>query len=220
MKPVLGFACFLGLSLAASLERRPKQCQSPPLLTGGFTFSTQNEKIWFMAGYEYDAFQQRIRIYESGIYNNQSFIYDILLLYKEGVMYEINHKASTCTKKPLDVDFKPMGVPPNASLVGQYVVGSSSGPGEGLLVDTWGGKTPKGGQYMVTVTDSGCVPVSTVMHTRDFGWVVVSYFNNVKGIIMPDALNPPPFCPGQEAKPEGPPLDFFTVINNLRESAE
>ncbi|KAJ0056057.1 hypothetical protein NL108_018332, partial [Boleophthalmus pectinirostris] len=90
-----------------------------------------------------------------------------------GVMYQIDSKARTCTKQSLQVDFMPMGVPPNATLVGQFVVGTSSGPGEGLLVDTWQGIAPDGAKYMVTVTEFGCAPVSTLYHTKQFGWVIV-----------------------------------------------
>uniref|UniRef100_A0A3B4AJH0 Ependymin-like 1 n=1 Tax=Periophthalmus magnuspinnatus TaxID=409849 RepID=A0A3B4AJH0_9GOBI len=216
MRSVLLLACLLGLSLAASLERKPHHCSK--YLCIAFV-STQNEKAWFYAGYEYDAWQQRIRLYETGTYNNQSFTYDVLLLYGEGVMYQIDTKASKCTKQPLQADFMPLGVPPNASLLGQYVIGSSSGPGEGLLVDTWQGKAPDGAQYMVTVTEFGCIPVSTLYQTKEYGWIVVSYINTIKGILDPSSLSPPSFCPGLDAKPEGTPVDFFTVVSNLKKIA-
>ena len=57
-------------------------------------------------------------------------------------MYEINHKNHTCKKRPLKADFHPMGIPKTAGLLGQAVVGSSSGPGQGLLVNTWMGDLP------------------------------------------------------------------------------
>lgn len=217
MKLVVVLAGLFACSLAASLDKTPKQCKSPPLLTGAFTFSTQNEKVWAYAGYEYDAFQERIRLYEQGQYMNQSFTYNVLLLFKEGVMYEIDGQAKKCTKKPLKADFQPLGVPHNATFVGQFIIGSSSAPGQGLLVNTWGGKTQEGGQYMVTVTEYGCIPVSTLYKTTEYGWVLVSYINNIMGIVDPSALNPPPFCPPLEVKPEGEPVDLFTfIINNKK----
>lgn len=57
-------------------------------------------------------------------------------------MYEISSDNRTCTKKPLKVEFQPMEIPKNASLLGQSVLGSSSGPGQGLLVNTWVGDLP------------------------------------------------------------------------------
>lgn len=45
--------------------------------------STQNEKLWAYAKYLYDAMGHRIRLFEMGKYNNQSFTIDVLLLYRE-----------------------------------------------------------------------------------------------------------------------------------------
>lgn len=56
------------------------------------------------------------------------------------VMYSIDYKTRTCLKKPLDTDFQPMEIPQNATLLSQAVLGSSSGPGQGLLVNTWVGE--------------------------------------------------------------------------------
>lgn len=61
-------------------------------------------------------------------------------------MYEINDKAKTCTKKPLKASFQPLKIPDQAKSIGQFVLGSSSGPGEGLLVNSWTGDIPQGGK--------------------------------------------------------------------------
>lgn len=55
-------------------------------------------------------------------------------------MYQFNYKNQTCIKRPLRVDFQPLEVPRNASLLGQVVLGGSSGPGQGVLVNTWLGQ--------------------------------------------------------------------------------
>jgi len=55
-------------------------------------------------------------------------------------MYKINNKDRTCLKKHLSVDFHTLAIPKDASLVGQAVLGSSSVPGEGVLVNMWTGK--------------------------------------------------------------------------------
>lgn len=114
--------------------------------------------------YSYDALGKRIRLKEAVSFDNRTFRFDALLLYKEvmkiqqfnhinctlqnscqcvfqRVMYSINNRSRTCIKKPLNVDFHPLGIPKNASLLGQVVLGSSSGPKEGLLVNTWAGET-------------------------------------------------------------------------------
>lgn len=61
-------------------------------------------------------------------------------------MYEINDKAKTCQKKPLKAGFQPLKIPDEAQFIGQFVLGSSSGPGEGLLINSWAGDIPKGGE--------------------------------------------------------------------------
>lgn len=55
-------------------------------------------------------------------------------------MYKINYRNRTCCKKPLGAQFHPLEIPQNASLLGQVVLGSSSGPGQGLLVNSWAGE--------------------------------------------------------------------------------
>lgn len=113
-------------------------------------------------------------------------------------MYEINDLNRTCKKLPLKADFHPLAIPKDAVLLGQVVIGSSSGPGQGLLVNTWtgdiGGERQQRnnqyyfvkvlyikllfvvvvvpGTYMMTVTEFGCIPVTTVQHTNKFGWIM------------------------------------------------
>lgn len=55
-------------------------------------------------------------------------------------MYKINNRNQTCTKKRLCTDFHPLAVPRNATLLGQVVLGSSSAPGQGMLVNSWHGQ--------------------------------------------------------------------------------
>ncbi|XP_029382364.1 ependymin-like 1 [Echeneis naucrates] len=191
MKLLIVLTCFL----VGCLAHKPLPCTSPPLLTGSFSVSSQNEKLWAYSPYIYDALGQRLRIKEIGTYNNKSFSYDALLLFRENAIYQIFKNNRTCKKSPFKADFQPLGVPNSASLLGQFVLGSSSGPGEGLLVNSWTGKLPDiGVEYLYTFTEFGCIPVSTVYHTVDYGWMLTSFFNNVIGITDPSQLNPPDFC--------------------------
>uniref|UniRef100_A0A8C4IHS1 Ependymin n=1 Tax=Dicentrarchus labrax TaxID=13489 RepID=A0A8C4IHS1_DICLA len=157
---------------AGCLAQRPQKCSK---------YNTTDielicfEKLMAYARYSYDALGKRIHLREIGSYNNKTFRFDVLLLYRQGVMYKINYRNRTCCKKPLSVDFHPLEIPQNASLLGQVVLGSSSGPGQGVLVNTWAGELQmkKGkAKYMSTVTEFGCVPVSTLFHTDRSGWVV------------------------------------------------
>ncbi|XP_041821064.1 ependymin-2-like [Chelmon rostratus] len=203
--------------LAGCLAQEPHPCSSPPLLSGGLTVTTQNEKLFTVAQYMYDALGRRIRLRELGKYENKTFTFDALLLFREATMYEINERARTCIKRPLKVDFQPMEIPKDASLLAQSILGSSSGPGEGLLINTWVGELPnKGGKYLSTVTEFGCIPVSSVYHTEQFGWMVTSFYNNIIGISDPGQLNPPNYCQDADTKTEEEPADFFSVFLNIQ----
>ncbi|XP_076580378.1 ependymin-2-like [Chaetodon auriga] len=201
--------------LVGCLAQEPHPCSSPPLLSGGLTVTTQNEKLFTVAQYMYDALGQRIRLWELGKYMNKTFSYDILLNFREGTVYEINDRARSCVKGPLKGDFQPLAIPKDATLLAQSVVGSSSGPGEGLLINTWTGELPNNaGKYMSTVTEFGCIPVSSIYHTEAFGWTVISFYNNIIGISDPGQLNPPDFCQGAQTKKES--SDFFSVFRNVQ----
>lgn len=68
----------------------------------------------------------------------------LAILVFQGVMYQFSYRNRTCIKRPLNVDFQPLEVPKNASLMGQVVLGASSGPGQGVLVNSWAGKVSMG----------------------------------------------------------------------------
>lgn len=53
---------------------------------------------------------------------------------------------ASCKKLPLDSTFIPMQVPPDAKLVGQAFLGSSSSWGSSLLVNTWQGALAQNGK--------------------------------------------------------------------------
>uniref|UniRef100_A0A3Q3L9T5 Uncharacterized protein n=1 Tax=Mastacembelus armatus TaxID=205130 RepID=A0A3Q3L9T5_9TELE len=67
------------------------------------------------------------------------------------------------------------------------------------------------GKFLTTVTEFGCIPVSTLYQTEQFGWTVISFFNNIIGIADPSLLNPPDFC--SNAKTEEEPVDFLSLFH-------
>ncbi|KAK2862683.1 hypothetical protein Q5P01_002216 [Channa striata] len=213
MRVLTVFVCLT----AGCFAQKPRPCTSPPLLTGSLSLGSADEKLGAFAKFNYDALRQRIRLSEFGSYKNKTFQFDVLLLYKEGVMYEIDKRNQACTKKPLSGDFHPLAIPTNASLLGQVVLGSSSGPGQGLLVNTWVGELQmkkEMAKYVSTVTEFGCVPVTTLFHTNTLGWVVTNFFNNVLGITDPELLIPPPFCKDAqlEEEDERDAANFFSLF--------
>uniref|UniRef100_A0A3Q3WFU0 Ependymin-like 1 n=1 Tax=Mola mola TaxID=94237 RepID=A0A3Q3WFU0_MOLML len=205
------FTCML----AGCLAQQPHPCGEYSSSDGSFDCSTQSEKLLAFAMYTYDALGKRIRVRESGFYSNKTFNLDALLLYRERVMYSIDYKTRTCLKKPLDTDFQPMEIPQNATLLSQAVLGSSSGPGQGLLVNTWVGEMQqkeRTAQYLNTVTEFGCVPVTSLFRSGDSGWVVTSFFNNIIGVLDPEQLLPPSFCKDAQLDEREEPVNFFSLF--------
>ncbi|KAG7275337.1 hypothetical protein CRUP_035964 [Coryphaenoides rupestris] len=71
------------------------------------------------------------------------------------VYYVIDWSDFTCTKRSLDTSFVPIQVPPNAQLMAQVFMGSSSSWGMGVLVNTWFGEQP-GGEFVKFKKVSDC----------------------------------------------------------------
>ncbi|XP_032400135.1 ependymin-2-like isoform X2 [Etheostoma spectabile] len=136
MRALILFVCLA----VGCLAQEPRPCRSPALLTGQLSVSSPSKKLMAFAKYSYDALGERIRIREIGHYGKKTFHHDVLLLYRQRVMYKINYRNHTCCKKRLCVDFHPLAIPRNSTLLAQVVLGSSSGPGEGVLVNTWLGE--------------------------------------------------------------------------------
>ncbi|XP_052417784.1 ependymin [Carassius gibelio] len=210
MKTLLALCSVLLLTGRCSAQT-PQKCQTPRLLSGSISLSTQDGQVWAVAKYIYDALGQRIRLWETGHVQNKSFYVDLLFLFKKGVVYTIDDRNQTCQKNPLSDQFHPFHIPHNASLQSQVILGGSSSRKEGLLVNTWKGDVPEiGGKYLATVTEFGCFPVSMLYYSARTGWIATTYFNAVKGIGDPEQLNPPPFCPAAET--EDQKLDFFSAF--------
>ncbi|XP_037531045.1 ependymin-like [Nematolebias whitei] len=192
-------------------------CSSPTLMTGSFLLASQKGLQTVYANYTYDAVGERIRLQEVGDYNNETFQFDAILLYKQGIMYKLNYKNSTCSKAYLDTHFHPLMIPKNASFRGQAVLGSSIG--QGVLVNTWAGELNLGNtavKYVSIVTDIGCLPICSVFNTDKSDWVATSFFNVVVGIADPQLLIPPPFCNGAQLEKKNEDeedlISFFSLF--------
>ncbi|KAF5902223.1 ependymin-like, partial [Clarias magur] len=83
------------------------------------------------------------------------------------VLYKIDYKQQTCKKQELTSEFHPIEIPSNATFLAQVVLGSLSAPNEGVLVNSWAGEIPEvQGQYVMTFTEFGCLPVSALYRMR------------------------------------------------------
>ncbi|XP_013875981.1 ependymin-2 [Austrofundulus limnaeus] len=197
------------------LAQRPQPCDSPPLLSGSLTVITQSESLVAFVNYTYDGIQERIRLQEFGLSGNETFLFDFLLLYKQRIMYQINNENQTCFKKRLGTSFYSLSVPKNASFQGHAVLGSSSFPGEGVQINTWEGEVhTKDGiaKYIKTVTQTGCIPITTLYLTPQDEWVVTSFYDNIVGIPNLQNFEPPKFCENAQLEEEEEPEYFYMFI--------
>uniref|UniRef100_A0A8C7YDE6 Uncharacterized protein n=1 Tax=Oryzias sinensis TaxID=183150 RepID=A0A8C7YDE6_9TELE len=134
-------------------------------------------------------------------------------LLHQAVMYEIDDAKRTCKKSPLKADFQPLKIPQNAFRISQTQVGSSSVPGQGLLVNNWSGKLPdkSGEEAHVGIRTSMISQYSeTWSKVGDMLWM--HFFDNVIGITNPNLLEPPEFCAGAVMDMEAEPRNYLILF--------
>ncbi|TRY65490.1 hypothetical protein DNTS_021723 [Danionella cerebrum] len=218
MKLLVSVGLFL---ITVSSAQKPHPCRAPPLMTGSLTVSAGEGKDWVVAKYSYDAFGQRIHLREFGQVQNKSFYLNMLFLYREAVVYTIDFKNQTCTMQPLESSFHPTAIPQNASFMTQLLRYAErlcrwrslcpihrTTPGNPEFLEEL--LLALKSKYIASVTEFGCLPVSTLYYTEQTGWVTTTYFNTVKGIENPEQFIPPPFCEGVKMQEE--PMDFFSAF--------
>ncbi|XP_062404301.1 ependymin-1-like [Sardina pilchardus] len=189
--------------------QKPKPCRVPDMYTGAMILSSKGE-FHGVDAYSYDAINKRIRLQGIRFLNNETVSYDGLLLYKKRIMYKINPDDQTCVKTKLKSKFHPMEVPKGAVFLAPVVLGTSSSPGQGLVVNTFLGLMPNG-SYLMTVTNDLCLPVSMVVHD-DKRQMSLSFFDNMLGADPIDFI-PPPFCKDAKLDAMDGIADFFSIFN-------
>ncbi|XP_051532870.1 ependymin [Myxocyprinus asiaticus] len=201
--------------ILSSYAQKPHPCKSPPLLEGKLNVLFPGQKLSVYEKFYYDAIGQNIRVIASGKEGNETIFADNLLLFREGIEYEIYYHNRTCIKKPLKVPFMPLEIPHDAKFLRQMVLGSSSRPGEGLLVNNWEGTVPQSKEnYFLTFTEFGCMPLYVVYYTDKMDLnIMASYYDLVLGIEDPEVFIPPSFCDSVELETkDGAVANFFTAL--------
>ncbi|XP_041642030.1 ependymin-2-like [Cheilinus undulatus] len=217
MNAVSVLFCF-SLLLAVGASQGTKPCVSPVLMSGGLTVMTMDTMV-STGTVSYDAIGQRMRIRTVGLTANMTLT-DTLMLFNKKVYYEIDWTNFTCTKRPLNTDFIPMQVPPDAKLMGQVFMGSSSSWGMGVLTNTWYGTLPGNGYYSSVFTEIGCIPLTFSSYTPENGWITLSTFNWVLGNVDPMEYFPPFFCAKAQLEETEKPDSMFTVVKSLAQRSK
>ncbi|KAK7130963.1 hypothetical protein R3I94_016187 [Phoxinus phoxinus] len=189
--------------ILSSCAQRPEPCKSPPLLEGALTAFIPGQHLRVFEKFSYDAYGQNVRVRAVGKEGSETFFVDRLLLFREGISYEIHYRNQTCVKTALKVRFRHIGVPHDAHFLDQMVLGSSSILGQGLLVNNWNGTAEETKEkYLLTFTAFGCVPLYTIDFTQKGELsVMTSFFDLVEGIENPNVFIPPSFCDSVEVLP-------------------
>ncbi|XDV48178.1 hypothetical protein PO909_017639 [Leuciscus waleckii] len=144
---------------------------------------------------------------------NETILMDLLMHFRQGIMYEIDYSRLHCEKKVLETRFHPTRVPADASFMGQVILGTTSVPGLGLLTNSWVGEIPEiQAQYMLTFTEFTCLPVSASVFTPQTGWITMSFYNHLLGVQNPQDFVPPFFCPASTQDQHLPKTNFMKAL--------
>merc|ERR1712212_270074 len=216
---LLSLLACVSLALVSTAAQKPKPCVVPPLMNGQYSMSLSNG-VMAQGLISYDALGKRIRVRSQGMVGNETFAVDQLMLFNQKVYYEIDWSKFSCKKKQLDATFNPMQVPEDASLTGQVVMGSSSGFGMGVLVNTWTGTLPQNGGYMAVYTDVGCIPTSIMSFSPESGWNTISTVNWVLGNTNPMDFHPSGICHKAQLEEAEKPDTFFAAMSRLSEQTK
>uniref|UniRef100_A0AAY4A8F4 Ependymin n=1 Tax=Denticeps clupeoides TaxID=299321 RepID=A0AAY4A8F4_9TELE len=206
MKTAYWIGAYMCLAVSC-VTQKPRPCSK----CEKWQKTSQNEDFMIYAQYSYDALGKRIRLQKTMNSANETTHTDALLLFRKHTVYLINHDEQSCKKKRMNSTFHPLEVPKQASFLSQIVLGSLSGPGEGLLVNNWYGESPcKKVKYLMTVTEFGCLPVGVHYRTNRTG--LITFFNIARGIKDPGVFIPPSFCEDADVDVSDDSEDFYSIF--------
>ncbi|XP_003470134.1 mammalian ependymin-related protein 1 [Cavia porcellus] len=193
----LGGLCALG---TAGFPGTPRPCQAPQQWEGRQVVYQQSSGHNSRALLSYDGPNQRVRVLdERKALIPCKRLFEYILLYKDGVMFQIEQATKQCAKIPLTKTWDPLDIPDNSTFEDQYSIG---GPQEQITVQEWSNrKSARTYETWIGVyTAKDCYPVQeTFIH--NFSVVLSTRFFDVQlGIKDPSVFTPPSTC--QTAQPE------------------
>ncbi|EGV97345.1 Mammalian ependymin-related protein 1 [Cricetulus griseus] len=148
----------------------------------------------------YDGINQRVRVLdERKALIPCKRLFEYILLYKDGVMFQIEQATKQCAKISLTEPWDPLDIPQNSTFEDQYSIG---GPQEQITVQEWSDRrTARSYETWIGVyTAKDCYPVQETF-IRNYTVVLSTRFFDVQlGIKDPSVFTPPSTC--QRAQPE------------------
>ncbi|KAK1334997.1 hypothetical protein QTO34_004573 [Cnephaeus nilssonii] len=113
----------------------PRPCQAPQQWEGRQVLYRQSSGRNSRALLSYDGLNQRVRVLdERKALIPCKRLFEYILLYKDGVMFQIEQATKQCSKITLGVPWDPLDIPQNATFEDQYSIG---GPQEQITVQEW-----------------------------------------------------------------------------------
>ncbi|KAK3092386.1 hypothetical protein FSP39_002199 [Pinctada imbricata] len=197
--------CLLAVSVTA---QAPRPCQSPKQWEGRVFTVDRSKQFERYGKISYDEYAPRFRIIEEEREGSTEEFYDRLYLHNVGKEYSLNLKTRKCNVTSLTRPFRPFGVPPEAKFTGEATIGAAGVPGESVVIENFDGEFSDGDKFFGDVTYPDCVPVANGVFSKEFGFVMNSFFDINVGIADPMVFVPPPEC-------AGPVTGSFRTVNVL-----
>ncbi|XP_070699194.1 ependymin [Pempheris klunzingeri] len=202
---------FVLMCLTATTHADHHQPCHTPNMTGFMTLMTLKGEIRAFGAFTYDSTGRKLRFRSNESHpTNTSLGLDLLMLYDEGIFYEIDSKNQSCEKKALQCTQHPLDIPDDAKFLATINSGSPSIEGEGIKINVWTGRMRGSkGYYAMSVT-MGCLPISTLYFSEPTSYLISNTDVELE-IKDPDLLVVPSFCLGQplEETPEGTVNSFL-----------
>uniref|UniRef100_A0A8C8GJ18 Ependymin n=1 Tax=Oncorhynchus tshawytscha TaxID=74940 RepID=A0A8C8GJ18_ONCTS len=219
--------CLGATALAES--HGPQHCTSPNM-TGVLTvMALTGGEIKATGHYSYDSTNKKLRFTESEMHLNKTeHLEDYLMLFEEGVFYDIDMKNQSCKKMSLHSHAHALELPAGAAHQVELFLGSDTVQEENIKVNIWMGSVAETkGQYSALTTVGECLPLSTFYSTDSITLLFrcVTHLTCIKQcnsevvteVKAPEMFTLPSFCEAVELEetPKGQKNDFFNIFNTV-----
>lgn len=194
----LGSLCGLGAAVPPAgtwgNAAAPRPCQAPQQWEGRQVLYRQSSGRNSRALLSYDGLNQRVRVLdERKALIPCKRLFEYILLYKDGVMFQIEQATKQCSKITLTDPWDPLDIPQNSTFEDQYSIG---GPQEQIMVQEWSDrKSARSYETWIGIyTVKDCYPVQETF-TKNYSVILSTRFFDIQlGIKDPTVFIPPSTC--------------------------